>query len=281
MGFCEFAASLGLLSNSFIADGRIHRCGTVNNPREKNGAYWFDGKRGWCMRWGATDVTWWNDANAKPWSTQEKREWSDQRRIAEKKRIEGYSSAASRASQMLSECSIDTHPYLRSKQLPESRGMIYTDGSLLIPMRDCSTNKLNGLQSIYLTDDRDKFVKKFLPGMKAKGSIFRIGSGNKLILVEGYATSLSVFAAAKQMRLDVCVVCCFSANNMVYVAKEHGDFVMGDCDKSKAGELAAIETGLPWVMPDTEGMDWNDVHSTIGIMSVCKAIRGLIKNVKS
>lgn len=233
------------------------------------------------MRWGAVDVTWWNDKNTKPFTDQEKNEWLSQRREVERKRIEGYSLAASRSSQMLSECSIDTHPYLRSKQLPESRGMIYADGSLLIPMRDCSTNKLNGLQSISLNDERDGFFKKFLPGMKAKGSVFKIGSGSKLILVEGYATSLSVYAAAKQMSLDVCVVCCFSANNMIYVAKEHGDFVMGDCDKSKAGELAAIETGLPWVVPDTEGMDWNDVHSTIGIMAVCKALNGLIKNVKS
>ena len=276
MNFYEFAASVGLLSNVFLADGRIHRCGTVNHPRSKNGAYWYNGKRGWCMRWGAVDVTWWNDPNVKPWSAQDKKEWSDQRRIDERKRIEGYSSAASKASQMLSECSIDTHAYLRSKQLPEAKGMVYTDGSLLIPMRDSLTNKLNGVQKISLNDTRDKFVKKFLPGMKAKGSVFKIGSGKKIILVEGYATGLSVFEAVRQMRIDASVMCCFSASNMVHVAKDHGGFVMGDCDASLTGEQAAIDTGLPWIMPEKEGLDWNDVHANDGLMRVCFALNNLL-----
>lgn len=279
MNFCEFAASVGLLSNSFAPDGRIHRCGTVNHPRSKNGAYWFDGKRGWCMRWGAVDVTWWNDRNVKPWSAQEKKEWSDQRRIAEKKKIEGRSLAASKASQMLSECVIDTHAYLRSKQLPESKGMVYTDGSLLIPMRDSLTNKLNGVQSIALNDQRDKFVKKFLPGMKAKGSVFKIGSGKKIILVEGYATGLSVHEAARQMKLDVSVMCCFSASNMVHVAKDNGHFVMADNDASKTGEQSAIDTGLPWLMPESIGMDWNDVHATQGIFTLCAALKNLYTKI--
>lgn len=278
MNFPQFAASLGLLSNSFIADGRIHRCGTVNHPREKNGAYWFDGKRGWAMRWGSIDVTWWNDANAQPWTDQEKKQWSEQRRIAERKIIERYAEAASKASQMLSECVIDTHAYLRSKQLPESKGMVYTDGSLLIPMRDSLTNKLNGVQSIRLNNDRDKFVKKFLPGMKAKGSVFKIGSGKKIILVEGYATGLSVHEAARQMRLDACVMCCFSAINMVHVSKTCGNYVMADNDKSLTGEKSAIDTGLPWVMPEQVGMDWNDVHANFGIFSICAALKSFTQN---
>lgn len=277
MSFFEFATSLGLHSNSFIADGKIHRCGTVNHPRSKNGAYWFDGKRGWAMRWGAVDVTWWNDKNAKPWTDQEKRDWASQRRIAEKKKSNGHVLAASKASQMLSECSIDTHAYLRSKQLPQATGLVHMDGSLLIPMRDCLTNKLNGIQSIFLNDQKDKFVKKFLAGMKAKGSVFKIGSGKKIILVEGYATGLSVHEAARQMRFDVSVMCCFSASNMVHVAKTHGHFVMADNDASKTGELAAIDTGLPWAMPKTVGIDWNDVHATDGLMHVCVALKDLFR----
>lgn len=279
MSFFEFATSLGLHSNSFIADGKIHRCGTVNHPRSKNGAYWFDGKRGWAMRWGAVDVIWWNDKNSKPWTDQEKRDWANQRRIAEKKKIDGNVLAASKASQMLSECSIDTHAYLRSKQLPQATGLVHMDGSLLIPMRDCLTNKLNGIQSIFLNDKKDKFVKKFLPGMKAKGSVFKIGSGKKIILVEGYATGLSVYEAARQMRFDVSVMCCFSASNMVHVAKTHGHFVMTDNDISKAGEKSALKTGLPWCMPDKQGFDFNDVHANEGIFEVCKSLQGLIIKV--
>lgn len=279
MNFYEFAASLGLLSRSFIADGKIHRCGTINHPRSLNGAYWFDGQRGWCMRWGAIDVTWWNDEKIKPFSDDEKKAWLDKRRESEKEKIAGYAKAASRATQMLSECTVDTHAYLRSKQLPEAQGMVFSNGSLLIPMRDFSTNKLNGVQSIFLNEKRDGFVKKFLPGMKAKGSVFKIGSGKKIILVEGYATGLSVQAAAKRMSLDACVMCCFSASNMVHVANTHGHFVMADNDASKTGENSAIETGLPWVMPEQVGMDWNDVHATSGLMTVCLALKDLFRKV--
>ncbi len=279
MNFYEFAASLGLLSRSFIADGRIHRCGTINHPRSLNGAYWFDGQRGWCMRWGSIDVTWWNDEKIKPFSDDEKKQWLEKRKLQEIKKTEAYAKAASKASQMLSECSVDTHAYLRSKQLPEAQGMVFSDGSLLIPMRDFSTNKLNGVQSISLNVTRDGFVKKFLPGMKAKGSVFRIGSGKKIILVEGYATGLSVQAAAKRMSLDACVMCCFSASNLVHVAKTHGHFVMADCDASKTGEQAAIESGLPWIMPIIEGMDWNDVHAQDGLMQVCLALKDLFRKV--
>lgn len=274
--FISFCTSHGLLISSVIPDGKIHRCKTVHKRTSLNGAYMYTGVRGWCMDWSETgNAQWWNDKNAKPWTDQEKRDWSSQRRIAEKKKIERHSLAASRASQMLSECVIDTHAYLRSKQLPESKGMVYTDGSLLIPMRDSLTNKLNGVQSIRLNDDRDKFVKKFLPGMKAKGSVFKIGSGKKIILVEGYATGLSVHEAARQMRLDACVMCCFSAINMVHVSKTCGNYVMADNDKSLTGEKSAIDTGLPWVMPEQVGMDWNDVHATHGIFSVCAALKKL------
>lgn len=280
MNFCQFAASVGLLSNSFVADGKIHRCPTTSHPRTKNGAYMFDGKRGFCMDWSLTgSVQWWNDKNSKPWTEAEKKSWAENRRKEERARDEGYERAAAKAAQLLSQCVIDTHAYLRSKQLPEARGMINSGGALLIPMRDFSTNKLNGVQSIFLNEDRDGFVKKFLPGMKAKGSVFKIGSGRKIILVEGYATGLSVHAAAKRMSLDACVMCCFSASNMVLVAKTHGHFVMADCDASKTGEQAAIDSGLPWIMPISQGMDWNDVHATDGLMAVCVALKDLFRKV--
>lgn len=280
MNFPQFASAVGLMCNSFAADGRIHRCPTAKNPRSKNGAYMLDGKRGFAMAWDSGDtVQWWNDKDAKPWTDSDKKQWAEKRGQEEKTRAEGYEKAASKATQMLSECSVDTHAYLRSKQLPEAHGMVFSDGSLLIPMRGFSTNKLNGVQSISLNSTRDGFVKKFLPGMKAKGSVFKIGSGKKIILVEGYATGLSVQAAAKRMSLDACVMCCFSANNMTFVAKSTGDFVMADNDASKTGENSAIETGLPWVMPEQVGMDWNDVHATSGLMTVCLALKDLFRKV--
>ncbi len=280
MNFCQFAAASGLLSNSYIADGKIHRCATLKNPRAKNGAYAFDGQRGWCMDWSETGAPqWWNDPNSRPWNDQEKKDWAEKRRNEEKARIEGYQNASSKAAQMLAECVIDNHAYLRSKQLPEIKGMVNSDGALLIPMRDCSTNRVTGLQSIAWDEEKQKFMKKFIPGMRAKGSVFKIGAGKKIILVEGYATGLSIYAAIRRMSLDAYVMCCFSANNMIHVAKTHGNYVMADNDESKTGEKSAIETGLPWLMPDEVGTDWNDVHANEGLIPVCASLKEFFRRV--
>lgn len=280
MNFFEFVSSSGLIAKSIVADGRIHRCATAKHPRSKNGAYMFDGRRGFVFDWSESAIAhWWNDKNAKPWTESEKKEWSQRRIEDEKKRIQGYENASIKAKQMLSECVLDTHAYFRSKQLPEATGLINSDGHLLIPMRDFLTNKLNGLQAIFLNENRDEFVKKFLPGMRAKGSVFKIGSGKKIILVEGYATGLSVQAAAKMMNLDACVMCCFSARNMVHVSKTRGNYVMADSDVSKTGEQAAIDTGLPWIIPINEGLDWNDVHANDGLLQVAAALNDLIRKV--
>lgn len=280
MSFLQFAAASGLLIKSVSCDGRIHRCPTQKNPRAKNGAYMFDGTHGWCMDWSESgSVQWWNDANAKPWTDHDKKQWNANRLADEKRRLQGYESAAKKASQMLSECVIGSHAYLRSKQLPDEQGLIFTDGSLLIPMRDIDTNKVNGIQSIFINATGDGFDKKFLPGMRAKRSVYKVGKGRKIILVEGYATAISVHAAVKQMHMDMSVICCFSASNMVQVAKTHGHFVMADNDRSKTGEKSAIETGLPWHMPVNEGMDWNDVHAESGLISVCVALKDLVREV--
>lgn len=278
MNFHEFAQAHGLLIRDLYPSNRIRRCATEKHPHHKNGAYLYTGDRGWVQDWSTGEqVQWWQEKDAKPWTDAEKREWSDRKRVAEKARLQGYAEAALKASQMLSECVIDTHAYLRSKQLSDVRGMVSSDGSLMIPMRDCGTNKLAGLQAIKWSAETEKFEKKFIPGMKAKGAVYRLGSGSEIILCEGYATGLSIHAAVKRLRFNASVMCCFSAANIVTVAKTHGHFVMADNDQSKTGEQTAIAAGLPWLMPDTVGYDWNDVHSTEGLISVCKAVMELRK----
>lgn len=280
MSFAQFVAASGLIPKSIIADGRIHRCATMKHPRSKNGAYMFDGRRGFVFDWSESAVAqWWNDKEAKPWSDAEKKQWNARRIADQKRKIEGYENSSKKAIKMLSECTLGTHAYLRSKQLPDTHGLIYTDGSLLIPMRDIDTNQVNGVQSIFMNEKQDGFEKRFSSGMKAKRAVFRIGKGRRIVLVEGYATGLSVHAAASQMRLDMTVICCFSASNMVDVSATHGHLVMADNDKSETGEKAAIETKLPWSMPDTIGIDWNDVHAQRGLLAVCVALKDLIRKV--
>lgn len=278
MSFADFVHSQGLIPKYIRADGRIHRCGTEKNPRSTNGAYMFDGERGWCMRWGITDPVWWNDPHAKPLTEQDKKAWH-RKRLEDADRIhKKHLAAAKEAETILSECSFNSHPYMIKKGLPEATVLTNSDGFMFVPMRDYITNKLNGFQRIKWEAEKKEFKKKFLDGMKAKGSIFKIGTGKESILVEGYATGLSVHHAIKRMNLSMAVICCFSASNMVYVSKEIGHFVMADNDESKTGEKSAIQTGLPWMMPETIDTDWNDVHVTGGIVPICKAITELRRN---
>lgn len=287
MNFAEFAMSAGLVSRSFIADGKIHRCGTQKNPRSKNGAYMFNGKRGWCMRWGMTGVCWYSDPNTKPWTDAEKKAWARKRSEQEAARIAGYEDASKNAIKILSECFIDTHPYLKLKGHVEAKGLIASndatmphpdgyrisiDSALIIPMRNCSTNSISGFQAIKWDEKSEKFKKLFLPGMRAKKAILKIGSGSEVALCEGYATGLSIYAAASRLKLNISVMCCFSASNIIEVAKTHGKYVLADHDQSETGEQTAQATGLPWLMPEEVGMDWNDVHTKNGLMTVCKAL---------
>lgn len=299
MNFSEFAVSVGLVSRSFIADGKIHRCGTNKKPRSLNGAYMCDGKRGFAMDWSSGSLpSWWNDKNARPWSEADKKAWACKRREHEADRIAGYIDASKTATKILSECFIDTHPYLKLKGHVDSKGLIASngatmphpngynipiDGALIVPMRNCRNNSISGFQAIKWDERSDKFKKLFLPGMRAKEAIFKIGSGSDVVLCEGYATGLSIHSAASRLKLNISVMCCFSASNLIEVAKTHGKYVLADHDQSKTGEQSAQATGLSWLMPEEVDMDWNDVHVRDGLMHVCKALMSIrrIKNTRA
>jgi len=93
-------------------------------------------------------------------------------------------------------------------------------------------------------------------------------------LCEGCATGLSIYEALRLLRLDASVLVCFSDRNMTNVSGlvSGRRFVFADNDKSGAGLKAAIDTGLPYCMADTEGWDANDLHGRSGLMAVCKKI---------
>jgi hypothetical protein len=54
-------------------------------------------------------------------------------------------------------------------------------------------------------------------------------------------------------------------------------FVVGDCDASRTGQLAAEGIGWPYWMPDTIGMDANDVHMRDGLFKFSQSIGKVIK----
>lgn len=176
--------------------------------------------------------------------------------------------AAEKAQRMLAAAELRVHPYLERKGHPNVQGFVL-DGMLLLPMRDAQTNALNSIQQI--TADGEK---KFLAGGKARGSVYRIGSGQEAYLCEGYATGLSVKAALEALYRQATVVVCFSAANVAHVAERIGSFVIADHDESGTGQRYAEKTGLPWWMPPEPG-DANDWHQARGIRALADAIREL------
>ena len=258
------------------ASDKIKRCGTVDKPRSGNGAYFWDGTRGWVMDWsGEARVVWYNDPDAKPWTDEEKRLWAAKRASAATEQEHRYQQAALQADITLRSAKVSEHPYLTIKGFPEEDGLVLDD-KLLIPMRNVVTNKLQGYQSIRWLMDEMRYEKKMLTGMRAKNAVLFMGNRDlpECWLVEGFATGLSVRNALRSVGISVSVVVCFSASNMIQVADQIPGkrFVFADNDESKTGELAAQKTGLPWTMADTVGWDANDLHMKQGLFAVVAKI---------
>jgi phage/plasmid primase-like uncharacterized protein len=281
MSFINFARAHGveIEPSRFYASEKIHRCGTVDKPRSLNGAWFWDGERGWVMDWsGDARTIWFEDPNAKPWTPEEKRAWMLKRQTANAQKDNAYDLAAQRADITLRSAKMATHGYLELKGFPEMEALVLED-HLLIPMRNVTTNTLQGYQAIHWDGVERKWVKKMLTGMRARNAVLYMGDrdASEAWLVEGYATGLSLHAALRSVGLKASVVVCFSASNLVAVADQiqGRKFIYADNDESKTGEKSAIQTGLPWTMSDTVGHDANDDHKATGLFSVVAKIMKL------
>lgn len=277
--FIMFARAHGLEidASRLLVTERVQRCGTIDKPRSTNGAYFWDGQRGWVFNWAdEAKVQWFNDANAKPWTEAEKAAWKAKRAAAASNQEADYQRAAVRAAELIRATRPDLHNYLHRKGFPDAQGMVTEDGALAIPMRNLDTNALQGVQLIRWNEADRKWEKKMIPGMRAKGAVFRIGdkAAPETFLVEGYATGLSVAAALRSVGLRASVLVTFSANNMVLIAPrvKGRAFVFADNDESGVGQRSAEATGLPWCMSPVTGEDANDLHMRAGLMAVCQQL---------
>lgn len=284
MQFTDFARAHGVEILNLDTSGRIKRCGTSAHPRSDNGAYLFDGRRGWCMAWDLDgEVHWFADDSAKPWTDEEKRALARQQEERRKRILAGHQRAAQRAQEMIDAAKLGPSRYLafkgfrerlqRGRQPDERHGYgLILDDALIVPMRSL-TGQLQGAQVIKWNPETREHEKKMLPGMKAKGAVFRLGAprARTTILCEGYATAVSIKLATEQMRLSMAVLACFSDSNLVYIAPHvTGErIVFADNDKSGAGEKAAKATGLAYCMAPDIGDDANDVHVKQGLFAVC------------
>jgi putative DNA primase/helicase len=286
MSFIDFARANGVEidHSKLYASDRIKRTGTVAKPKSGNGAYFWDGERGWVMDWsGEARVIWYNDPNAKPWTDEEKRLWAVKRNAQQSIQQQAYERVAQQAEIVLKTAKRETHVYLKSKGFRDEQGLVLGD-KLLIPMRNVATNKLQGYQQIYYDMDTRKYEKKMLTGMRAKNAVFYIGDrkSEECWLVEGYATGLSVHQALRSCGMDAAVVVCFSAVNLVQVASQIAGkvCVFADNDESGTGKRAAEATERPWVMADQVGYDANDLHVKEGLFAVVSKLMGVLTAVE-
>lgn len=273
MQFIDFARAYGLLIKNLYPREKIQRCGTITHPKKNNGAYFWDGDRGWVFDWSReAEVKWFY--TDKPWTEAEKQAWKRKQQANWEQQERKYAMAAKKAEAILKSATLQLHDYLHRKGFPDEKGLVLSDGALAIPMRNVRTNRIQGFQSLKWVDM--EWQKKMLPGMRAKYAVFWIGSRNapEVILCEGYATGLSIAQAVRMSGLNMAVVVCFSANNMVTVANQipGKKFIYADNDISKTGEEKAKETGLPYCMSHAEGNDANDDHIQFGLMYVVKKV---------
>lgn len=270
--FSEFARVNGVLIKDLFASSRIQRCPTVAHERSTNGAYYWDGDRGWVMAWDGDGLVHWYGGEGREWTDAEKRDWARRQDVARQQKIQKQQQAAMRAKSMLMDCRQDKHGYLHLKGFPDLRSLVMPDDSLFVPMRDVHSNALLGAQLIHWDAESEKWVKKMIPGMRAKGAVLRIGPAKvtETVLCEGYATGLSIDAALRHLRLQAAVLVCFSDSNMRYVADmvPGKKYAFADNDVSEAGEKAAQQAGIAYCMSDVLGEDANDMHQRAGVFAV-------------
>ena len=280
MNFIDFARTHGVDINPtrLYPSDKIKRCPTLAKPRSDNGAYYWDGRRGWVMDWSGEAKVIWFDDGQEPWTPEEKSKWAAKRRSELSEKDQAYLRAASTAASILKSCELKEHPYLSYKGLSDELGLVKGD-LLLVPMRNVVSRKIQGYQSIYWDIKEKRYQKKMFPGMRAKNAVLTLGSPNstETWFVEGYATGLSLKNACNACGIAAKVIVCFSANNLIQVANQLSGlrYVFADNDESETGQSAAEQTGLPWTMADQLGFDVNDLHVSKGLFAVVKKVMDL------
>jgi len=248
MSFQQFAESHGLIIRSIVSNGKWQRVPTTDHPHKTNGAYVFNGERGAVQNWAF---------DTEPHLYRENAPNIDyvQARAIQKKVYEDKAklneAAARKAAFYLKNAIVDKHAYLDAKGFDDLKGYVY-EGKLLIPMR--LESKLVGLQMIDVDSN-----KKFLYGQVTSMATFTIGNRGIDVVCEGWATGQSVFKALRMAGIDCKVHVCFSAGNMLKIAKTLSNgLTIADNDASLTGQKTAEQIGWRYWISDTVGNDFND-----------------------
>jgi len=261
MRFEDFARAHGLLIKDLILN-RWVRVGTEDHPKKQNGAYIFDGHKGALINFAVHD-------KHIPFKSEEPfvpDPHAFQKKLAANKEHElRQRKAADKAAYIMNNAVLEQHPYLLRKGFVD-KGRIW-NGLLVLPMR--VNQNLVGCQLI-----APDGTKRFLSGQRTKGASLVIDNKGINILCEGFATGMSVRRAMKHLRERYTIHVCFSAGNMLEVAKGLRDpLVIADNDPMGVSTAKKI-TPRYWV--GEVGEDFNDTEQRIGTAAVSESLRMFI-----
>lgn len=291
----EFFRGHGLIIDSPLNDGRWHRVPTEDHPRKKNGAYKIDGDFAACINHATmTEGAVMRGERVEPVTEAEKAAMRERAKARQATQEQDWRRAAERAQKLLNEARPAQSGYLVRKGLDGEQGLVLADGTLVVPMRHIRTNELVGAQTIKWDQEAMVWDKKFLPGMRSRLAVLRMGPGGPrdTILCEGLATGISLMYAVRSLKLDMGVMVCFSAGNVTSVAEElkgspgkrlvfadhdppQRDPLKWEKNQGQAGQRAAVATGLPWTMSPREGEDANDLWRREGVRALAAIVMNL------
>lgn len=272
MQFLDFCRAHGILIDREPPIGVWKRYPTEDKRHHRNGAVKFLGDVGYVQNHATmTEIVIWKAEGDTVVDRDRIRRIAQQ---ADRDIRDKQEKAAQKAGFILHQCQIGYHPYLEKKGFKEDQGNVWKHEDellLVIPMR--VGHRLVGCQ---LIDSEGN--KKFLFGQRTSGAAFVFDNHGPNILCEGYATALSIKAAMKALKRRYTLYVCFSAGNMKKVADTlPGGFVVADHDASRTGQNTAEQIGWPYWMPDTIGLDANDVHQRDGLFKFSQSLGKVIR----
>lgn len=272
MHFLDFCRAHGILIDRLPPPGVWKRYPTEDKRHHRNGAVKWLGDVGYVQNHATeVEISVWKAEGDTAIDHERIRRVVQQ---ADRDIREKQEQAAKKAASILHNCQIGYHPYLEKKGFADEQGNVFKQDDelfLAIPMR--VGHRLVGCQIIDSSGG-----KKFLFGQRCSEASFCFDNRGPNILCEGYATALSIKAAMKALKRRYTLWVCFSAGNMKKVAATlPGGFIVADNDASFTGERTAKEIGWPYWIPDTAGMDANDVHQRDGLFKFSQSLGKVIK----
>ena len=192
----------GLVPETILADGTLHRCPTEGKPHHKqNGAYIAHLDKPatlWWYNWETDDQSMFCAEEKQTLSRVEMSAWRELQQSIQRQReaecAKRHAEAVQQARQEWNSaraCDAN-HLYLRRKGITALEGIRQArDGALLVPVLDIANN-FQSLQRIYSDG-----TKRFLMGGKVSGGQFIIqGQPEKPVAIcEGFATGASIHLA--------------------------------------------------------------------------------------